>query len=183
MSALPAWLAWPGAALLLVAFGALLDAPRVRDRVLTVDRRRLARGLMRARLRAPPEPLYPFFRDLEEAGAALVAGGAASGILYLLLGSSTEGLGRLALGVPLYLGLGLVTVALARLLLLAPRALLLWLLRGAVLGTERLLRALLGDRAAPDRIPFTYGALLVVWAAALAWSAAGLARWWAAAGA
>lgn len=182
MSAVPPWLAGSAAALLLVALGTLLDAPRVRDRVLTTDRRRLARGLARARLRATPEPLYPFFRDLEEAGAALVLGGAMSGILYLLLGSSTAGLGRLALGVPLYLGLGLVTVALVRLLLLAPRALFLWLLRGAVLGTERLLRLLLGDRASPDRIPFTYGALLVLWTVAAAWAAAALARGWAGAG-
>ncbi|HEV2145790.1 MAG TPA: hypothetical protein VGR37_00080 [Longimicrobiaceae bacterium] len=172
------WLAWAGAALLLVALGALLDTPWVRARILRTDRARLAGALVRARSRPTPEPLYPFFRDLEEGGAALVMGGAVSGLLLLVFGSPETPLGRLALGTPLYLGLGLVTLAVVRLLLLAPRAFLLWLLRISVLGTERVLRLLLEERGAPDRIPFTYGALLVVWAVAAGWTAAAAARWW-----
>lgn len=178
MSAVPPWLAWPGAALLLVAFGALLDAPRVRDRVLTVDRRRLRSALVRARLRGTPEPLLPFFRDLEEGAAGLVMGAAVSGLLFLLAGSSLTGVRQLLAGIPLYLGLGLVTVALARLLLLAPRALFLWLLRLGVLATERVLRLLLGERGVPERIPFVYGALLVVWTGVAILGAMAAARWW-----
>ncbi|HEU0078469.1 MAG TPA: hypothetical protein VFQ76_12505 [Longimicrobiaceae bacterium] len=172
------WAEWAGAALCVVALGALLEAPRVRDRVLMVDRRRLRAALVRARLRGTPEPLLPFFRDLEEGGAGLVMGAAVSAILFLLFGATVFGFRRLLLGIPLYLGLGLVTMALARLLLLAPRALSLWLLRLAVLATERLLRLLLGERAAPERIPFVYGALLAVWAGAAVGLATAAVRWW-----
>jgi hypothetical protein len=178
VSGVPPWLAWPGAALLLVALGALLDTPWVRARVLRTDRARLAGALARARARPTPEPLYPFFRDMEEGGAALVMGGAVSGLLLLVLGAPETPLGRLALGTPLYLGLGLVTLAVVRLLLLAPRAFLLWLLRLFVLGTERVLRPLLGERGAPDRLPFTYGALLLVSAAAAGWLTVAAVRWW-----
>lgn len=178
MSGVPPWAAWAGAALCVLALGALLDAPRVRDRVLMVDRRRLRGALVRARLRGTPEPLLPFFRDLEEGGAGLVMGAAVSAILFLLFGATVMGVHRLLLGVPLYLGLGLVTVALVRLLLLAPRALGLWLLRAAVLATERLLRLLLGERAVPERIPFVYGALLVVWAGGAVGLAAAAVKWW-----
>ncbi|MET0400276.1 MAG: hypothetical protein ABW277_26035 [Longimicrobiaceae bacterium] len=178
MSGVPPWAAWSAAALVVLALGALLEAPRVRDRVLMVDRRRLRGALVRARLRGTPEPLLPFFRDLEEGGAGLVMGAAVSAILFLLFGATVFGVRRLLLGVPLYLGLGLVTVALVRLLLLAPRALGLWLLRVAVLATERLMRLILGERAAPERIPFVYGALLVVWAGAAIGLATAAVRWW-----
>ena len=178
MSGVPPWAAWLGAALLALALGALLEAPRVRDRVLMVDRRRLRGALVRARLRGTPEPLLPFFRDLEEGAAGLVMGAAVSSILFLLVGASVSGVGRLLLGVPLYFGLGLVTVALARLLLLAPRALLQWLLRIGVLATERLLRLAAGERATPERIPFVYGALLAVWTGAAIGLATAAVRWW-----
>lgn len=178
MSGVPPWAAWLGAALLVLALGALLEAPRVRDRVLMVDRRRLRGALVRARLRGTPEPLLPFFRDLEEGGAGLVMGAAVSGLLFLLFGAEVFGIRRLLLGIPLYLGLGLVTVALVRLLLLAPRAFFLWLLRIAVLATERLLRLFGGERAGPERIPFVYGALLLVWTGAAVGMATAALRWW-----
>lgn len=179
MSEVPAWLAWSGAALLLLAVGVLLDAPWVRERVLTVDRRRLAGALVRARLRGTPEPLYPFLRDIEEGGAALVVGGAVSGIVLLIFGMPETVPRRLLLGAPLFFGLGLVTVALARLLYLAPRAAFLLVLRLAVLATGSALRLVVGEkRSAPDRIPFTYGALLAVWTGAVSWVLVGAARWW-----
>ncbi len=178
MSGVPPWAGWALAALGVLALGALLEAPRVRDRVLMVDRRRLRDALVRARLRGTPEPLLPFLRDLEEGGAGLVMGAAVSAILFVLFGASVFGVRRLLLGVPLYLGLGLVTVALVRLLLLAPRAFSLWLLRAAVLATERVLRLFLGERAAPERIPFVYGALLALEAAAVVAAAAEAVRWW-----
>jgi hypothetical protein len=175
---MPPWAGWVLAALGVLALGALLEAPRVRGRVLMVDRRRLCGALVRARLRGTPEPLLPFFRDLEEGGAGLVMGAAVSAILFLLFGASAFGVRRLLLGVPLYLGLGLVTVALARLLLLAPRAFFLWLLRIAVLATERVLRLLLGERAAPEHIPFVYGALLALETAAVVGLVVEAVRWW-----
>ncbi len=178
MSGVPPWAEWAAAALCVLALGALLEAPRVRDRVLMVDRQRLRGALVRARLRGTPEPLLPFFRDLEEGAAGLVMGAAVSAILFLLFGASVLGVRRLLLGIPLYLGLGLVTVALVRLLLLAPRAFGLWLLRIAVLATERVLRLLLGERAAPERIPFVYGALLALEAAALVGTVVEAVRWW-----
>lgn len=178
MSGVPPWAEWALAALCAVALGALLEAPRVRDRVLMVDRRRLRDALVRARRRGTPEPLLPFFRDLEEGAAGLVMGAAVSAILFLLFGASAFGVRRLLLGVPLYLGLGLATVALARLLLLAPRALVQWLLRIAVLATERVLLLLLGERAAPERIPFVYGALLAVWTGAAVGAVVEAVRWW-----
>lgn len=177
MSGVAPWAQWLGAALLLVALGALLDTPWLRARVLRTDRARLAGALLRARLRGVPEPLAPFFRELEEGGAALVTGGAVSGLLLVIFGEPETRLGGLLMGAPLYLGLGFVTVALFRLILLAPRTFFQWVLRVAVLADERLLRALLGERGAPDRIPFTSGALLVVWAGVAAWAAAGVARW------
>ena len=178
VSGVPPWAEWTVAALCVLALGALLEAPRVRDRVLMVDRRRLRGALVRARLRGTPEPLLPFFRDLEEGAAGLVMGAAVSAILFLLFGASVLGVRRLLLGIPLYLGLGLVTVALVRLLLLAPRAFGLWLLRIAVLATERVLRLLLGERAAPERIPFVYGALLALEGAALIGAVVEAVRWW-----
>jgi hypothetical protein len=143
-----------------------------------VDRRRLRGALVRARLRGTPEPLLPYFRDLEEGAAGLVMGAAVSAILFLLLGASVFGVRRLLLGIPLYMGLGLVTIALARLVLLAPRALFLWLLRIAVLATERLLRLAGGERATPERIPFVYGALLAVWTGAAIGLVTAAVRWW-----
>jgi hypothetical protein len=178
VSGVPDWAAWSGAALVVLALGGLLEAPRIRDRVLMVDRRRLRGALVRARLRGTPEPLLPYFRDLEEGAAGLVMGAAVSAILFLLLGASVYGVRRLLLGIPLYMGLGLVTIALARLVLLAPRALMLWLLRIAVLAAERLLRLAGGERATPERIPFVYGALLAVWTGAAIGLATAAVRWW-----
>ena len=47
-----------------------------------------------------------------------------------------------------------------------------------MLATERVLRLLLGERAAPERIPFVYGALLALEAAAVVAAAAEAVRWW-----
>jgi len=82
VSGVPPWAGWTVAALCVLALGALLEAPRVRDRVLMVDRGRLRGALVRARLRGTPEPLLPFFRDLEEGAAGLVMGAAVSAMLF-----------------------------------------------------------------------------------------------------
>ncbi len=159
--------------------GALLDLAARRLRPLRRARDRLAARLLRARSRGTPEPLAPFFRDLEEGGAALVIGAGMSGLLLLLFGPGRddEGLRRLLIALPVYLGGLVVVLALARLLLLAPRALGLWLLRLGVVGTERLVRRALRERGAPGRIPFTYAALLAAEVVVAAWAGVALASW------
>ncbi|HEX2092973.1 MAG TPA: hypothetical protein VHG28_11245 [Longimicrobiaceae bacterium] len=174
------WLTWAGTALLLAAVPALLDLPWIRDRVMRRTRAWLGAALLRARSRATPEPLAPYFRDLEEAGAALVMGAAVSGLLFLLFGPGREeqALRRLLLALPGYLGVSLVVIALLRLALLAPRALRLWLVRIGVLATERVLRGIGGERLGAERVPFTYLGLLLAEAILAVLGVVALARWW-----
>lgn len=161
------------AALLLVACGALLDTRWVRARMGRRARARLLALYARARDRRTLEPLAPLMGTLEESGAALAVGAAASALLYLLLGVPDDEASRerLLVALPFFLGLVVVGASLLRLILLAPRAFLLWLLYLALGAMEWAGRRVLGERAAAERRPFTYAAVL---------AAAGVlaAGWW-----
>lgn len=155
---------WLAALLLLLALGALLELPWVRARVARRARARLAALFALARDRHALAPLVPLLRELEEAGAALVVGAAVSGLLYVVLGLAVQSPGadpgvRTLVSLPFALGSIVMAAVLLRLLLLAPRAVLLWLLRGALEGVEAVARPL-GRGGVSERRPFLVGALL-----------------------
>ena len=167
------WLPWAGAALLL-ALGVLLDTPWVRARFARRMRARLLGAYALARDRHALIPLAPFLDQLEESGVALAIGGALSALALLLFGQSLQGPGsspnlRLFLVLPLYLGVLVTAASLLRLVLLAPRAFFLWLLRLALTAVEWVGRAAFGERAAVERRPFSYAAVLLVVAAGVGW--------------